>query len=86
MDKMKDVFQESDKNGDGVIQIEEFVEFSKKYIDKYPQLKIINENVIANFEKYDTDKDNSLNKKEFEAILKDVDSSLTLLPATAQWF
>jgi len=75
---------EADRNQDGKIDLEEWrimvaqikkrIPMAQKHLDKIRDL----------FERYDTDKDDSLNLNELALLLQEISSKISPLPATAQ--
>jgi NADH dehydrogenase FAD-containing subunit len=84
LSKITEFYENADTNKDGKISMEEFKNFTESYCKVYPQLKFFQENFELVFNKNDINHDNVLDRNEFQNILKEVDSKMTNLPATAQ--
>jgi len=84
LQKVTELFREADTDGDETLSKEELQAFALKVSDQYPQMKLHAQRIVELFEQYDTNKDNALSLSEFTEMLKDVDRSMTSLPATAQ--
>lgn len=81
---MRQLFDESDINGDGMLNREEFHQMIQKASHAYPQLQFYSKKVSKFFEETDTNNDGVLSVEEFEAGLLKADSFLKSLPSTAQ--
>lgn len=84
MNKFTELFKSADKNGDGVLSMEEFEEMVRECSKTYPQMRIYGRHVKNLFNDADVNKDGTLSLQEFERLLKIVDQKLKPLPATAQ--
>jgi len=84
LNRFKLLFHEADVNGDGVLSFEEFDKMIQAKSRHYPQLELYGKKAREMFEEADLNKDGVLQLNEFETLLKNVDSRLKQLPATAQ--
>jgi len=84
LQKVTELFREADTDGDDSLTKEELQAFALKVSARYPQMKLHALRTVELFDKYDTNKDNALSLSEFTEMLKEVDRSMTALPATAQ--
>lgn len=71
-------------NNDGILSFDEFVALCKSMRTKYPLTDQHLKNLEKMFKTYDKDKTGSLDIEELKLLLKDIDSKMTHLPATAQ--
>jgi len=78
------LFEKADKDGNGLLTLEEFHSFAKSVSKEYPQMKVIFPRLEAIFQEHDKDQSGELSTKEFSALLAAVDKELTAFPATAQ--
>ncbi|KAF7725711.1 hypothetical protein EC973_009428 [Apophysomyces ossiformis] len=79
-----EIFEQADENHDGSLTKEEFkgaIAFMRK---RFPLTEEHLTNLERLFSKYDFDKSGTLELEEMESMLKDIDSTMTDLPATAQ--
>ncbi|KAF8629995.1 hypothetical protein AX15_003166 [Amanita polypyramis BW_CC] len=84
LDHFLELVDEADKDKNGKIDMSEWefmvgkikkrIPMSEKYLNKVKDL----------FERYDTDKDNSLSLNELLTLMQDIGNKITSLPATAQ--
>ncbi|KAL7746528.1 hypothetical protein RI367_008178 [Sorochytrium milnesiophthora] len=73
-----------ENNHDGLISYEEFRHMGKWMCEQYPRAAMHLKKLDKRFFKYDTDGNGALDMEEFKQLLKDVDTKLKSLPATAQ--
>lgn len=78
--KWSDVFEKSDVNKDGTIDLEEYLALSKALSRTYPALKSMDEDLFIAFDK---DHSNTLTQDEFKELMNYMDKMLTRFPATA---
>jgi len=81
---LEDLFVQFDKDHDGQISWDEFVEFIAGISLTYPQLSVYNKKLLKTFKEYDLDASDGLSIEEFQALLAHADNELTILPSTAQ--
>ncbi|CEP19644.1 hypothetical protein [Parasitella parasitica] len=84
MEHIMDFFEEADSDKDGSLQLNEFLTICNAMKERFPLTEEHLVNLEHKFRKYDSDHSGSLDVNEMKAMLKDVDSKLTNLPATAQ--
>ncbi|KAI9277590.1 hypothetical protein BY458DRAFT_504523 [Sporodiniella umbellata] len=84
VDQIIDLFREGDKNKDDHLDFQEFVTLCESIRSKYPLTDQHLRHLEKIFYKYDTQHKGTLNIQELKTLLKDVDSKMTQLPATAQ--
>lgn len=82
--RMRELFEESDLNGDGSLSKEEFDQMIRRISHAYPQLQFYSQKISQFFDEVDTNKDGILSIDEFEAGLIKADNTLKSLPSTAQ--
>lgn len=73
-----------DSNGDNNLDFDEFVRLCQSMRTRYPLTDQHLKNLEKIFYKYDKDHKGTLDIEELKLLLKDVDSKMTQLPATAQ--
>lgn len=78
--KWADVFEKSDVNKDGTVDLEEYLALSKALSRTYPAMKAMDEQL---FQQFDTDHSNTLTQDEFKNLMNYMDKMLTRFPATA---
>ncbi|ORX57479.1 nucleotide-binding domain-containing protein [Hesseltinella vesiculosa] len=83
-DRIIDIFEKADLNHDGYLDMDEFNEVVRRLSRRYPLSKEHLRYIWAHFEDYDADHNGKLDVQELRTMLKDVDSKMTHLPATAQ--
>ncbi|GAA5810668.1 hypothetical protein MFLAVUS_004094 [Mucor flavus] len=76
--------QEADSDKDGSIQFNEFLAICDTMRSRFPLTEQHLTHLEKMFVKYDTDKNGVLDIEELKIMLKDIDSKMTNLPATAQ--
>ncbi|PAV23518.1 nucleotide-binding domain-containing [Pyrrhoderma noxium] len=74
----------ADRNRDGRIDIEEWKIMAAQIKRRIPMAEDHLQKVRDLFERYDTDKDDSLDLNELALLLQEISSKITPLPATAQ--
>ncbi|KAF9096076.1 hypothetical protein BGX23_011992 [Mortierella sp. AD031] len=84
VDRVMQILEENDTNGDNVLSYEEFQELAYKIIAKHNVLKVILGRLDKAFERYDKDQSGTLDLNEIRAFLIDAEKGCTALPATAQ--
>ncbi|KLO10430.1 nucleotide-binding domain-containing protein [Schizopora paradoxa] len=75
---------EADRNQDGKIDIEEWRIMVAQIKKRIPMAQKHLEKIRDLFQRYDTDKDDSLNLNELALLLQEISSKISPLPATAQ--
>jgi NADH:ubiquinone reductase (non-electrogenic) len=78
--KWADVFEQSDTNNDGTIDLDEYRALMKDLARTYPALKAMDDSVFA---LVDVNHDNILTQDEFKQLLTYMEKKLTRFPATA---
>ncbi|CAO3592042.1 unnamed protein product [Absidia cylindrospora] len=84
VERIMDIFSRADKNGDGMLSLDEFADVVKHVSRRYPLTKQHLGRLVDTFEAYDKDKNGLLDMDEMHTLLHDVDNKMTNLPATAQ--
>jgi len=75
---------EADRNQDGKIDLEEWRIMVAQIKKRIPMAQKHLEKIRDLFQRYDTDKDDSLNLNELALLLQEISSKISPLPATAQ--
>jgi len=81
---LEQLFIEFDKDKNGQISYDEFVEFIAGVSKIYPQIAVYNRKLLKTFKEFDLDSSDSLSFTEFQELLAHADNELTILPTTAQ--
>ncbi|KAI8140727.1 pyridine nucleotide-disulfide oxidoreductase-domain-containing protein [Fennellomyces sp. T-0311] len=84
MEHIKEIFEKADKNNDCRLNREEFdqaIQYTKK---RFPLTKQYLEEIVRAFDKYDLDHNGTIEMEELTKLVRDVESKMTQLPATAQ--
>ncbi|KAI5124302.1 hypothetical protein M0805_008910 [Coniferiporia weirii] len=79
-----ELVDDADRNHDGRIDIEEWKIMVAQIKKRIPMAEGSLQKVRGLFERYDTDKDDSLDLNELALLLQEISSKITPLPATAQ--
>lgn len=83
LDHIMEFFEEADTNKDGSLQLNEFLAICNTMRTRFPLTEEHLVNLEHKFRKYDINHDGTLDINEMKAMLKDVDSKLTNLPAVS---
>jgi NADH:ubiquinone reductase (non-electrogenic) len=78
--KWSEIFEKSDTNGDGTIDLQEYRDLMNDISRTYPALKAMDDSVFA---LVDVNHDNILTQDEFKQLLSYMEKTLTRFPATA---
>lgn len=78
--KWSEIFEKSDTNGDGTIDLNEYRALMGELSRTYPALKAMDDSVFA---QVDVNHDNILTQDEFKGLLSYMEKTLTRFPATA---
>ncbi|KAK4519381.1 uncharacterized protein ATC70_009616 [Mucor velutinosus] len=84
LEHIMEFFQEADSDKDGSLSLQEFSAICNVMKERFPLTEEHLVNLEQKFRKYDKDHSGTLDIDEMKAMLQDVDSELTNLPATAQ--
>lgn len=81
VDKVMNMLQEHDTDGDNVLTYQEFQKLAEKIIAKHSILKVFLSHLDKVFERYDRDHSGTLDMDEIRAFLMDAEKQCTALPA-----
>ncbi|KAL5511768.1 hypothetical protein ACEPAH_4986 [Sanghuangporus vaninii] len=82
--RLLELVDEADRNQDGKIDLEEWKIMAAQIRKRVPMAESHLQKIRDLFERYDTDKDDSLSLNELALLLQEISSKITPLPATAQ--
>ncbi|KAI8371367.1 pyridine nucleotide-disulfide oxidoreductase-domain-containing protein [Radiomyces spectabilis] len=84
LDHIMDIFEAADENKDGTLSLEEFAKAVDHMRTRFPLTQQHLGKLMQLFKTYDADNSGTLDIDEMRKMLKDIDSKMTNLPATAQ--
>ncbi|KAI3632808.1 hypothetical protein MIR68_008883 [Amoeboaphelidium protococcarum] len=84
VDQILDLFRQAGKEQNQSLTFSEFQQVAQVMILKYPQTQVYLQKLTHVFSEYDQNQSGSLEYKEFEQMVSDINNKLKAYPATAQ--